>query len=139
VHSILDGSPSGVTLHVIDKLADRGPVWAQKEIPLLPSDTAFTIHQRLQAEIVALFRETWPKIVKGEIQPKPQDERKAVYHKKSEVDKFDRIDPAALTKTADLLNLLRARSFGNMGFAYFEVDGRRVYLNLRLSDSIHFD
>ncbi len=132
VHSIIDGTPTGVTIHAIDETADTGPVWAQREVPLTPLDTAHTIYHRLQDEIVELFRETWPRIAAGQIQPTPQDESKAVYHSIREVDALDRLDLDASMKVRDLLNLLRARSFGDLGFAYFEAGDERVYVNLRL-------
>ena len=64
VHSIIDGSELGVTLHRIDEGADTGPIWAQKKIELLPYDTAKTVYDRLQFEIVELFKKKWDKISK---------------------------------------------------------------------------
>ena len=58
VHSIINGTPTGVTLHAVDAQADTGPIWAQKEVPLTVYDTAYTIYKRLQREIVELFRQT---------------------------------------------------------------------------------
>jgi len=139
VHSILDGSPTGVTLHLIDKTADTGAIWAQKEVPLTPYDTAFEIYRRLQREIVKLFVDSWPKIVSGELTPIPQEESKAVYHKKSEVDDLDRLDLEPYMKVEKLVDILRARSFGNKGFAYFDKDGQRVFVNIRLSHTTSFE
>jgi methionyl-tRNA formyltransferase len=138
VHSILDGTPTGVTLHAIDANADTGPIWAQRAVPLQPLDTAFTIYNRLQNEIVALFRETWPKIKAGGIVPTPQDESRAVYHKKSEIGKLDELNLNAVMRVGDVINLLRARSFGDRGFAFYEQNGQRVYLKLCLGATNHF-
>lgn len=138
VHSIIDDTPTGVTLHVIEKTADTGPIWAQKEVPIEPLDTSDTIYYRLQEEIVKLFRETWPDIKSGKIKAIPQDEAKAIYHKKAEVDALDFLDLNAEIRVRDVINILRARSFGNRGFAYYENDGQRVYVNIRLSKSSHF-
>ena len=138
VHSILDGSPTGVTLHALEEQADAGPIWAQREVPLGPTDTAHTIYVRLQREIVNLFKETWPQIAAGKVRPVPQDESRAVYHKINEVDAFDALDLDATMKARDVLNLLRARSFGDRGFAYFEEAGQRVYINLRLGSTSSF-
>ena len=139
VHSILDGTPTGVTLHAIDATVDTGPIWAQKPVPLTPYDTAFTIFNRLQDEIVKLFIETWPKIASGEIKPQPQKAAGAVYHKKSEIEQLDKINLDAVMKVSDVINLLRARSFGERGFAYYEKDGKKVYVNLRLSETGNFE
>ncbi|HEX6987732.1 MAG TPA: formyltransferase family protein [Planctomycetaceae bacterium] len=138
VHSILDGSPTGVTLHAIDDDADTGPIWAQRPVAMTAYDTAFTIYQRLQTEIVHLFRETWPEIVAGRIAPRPQSKEGGCYHKKSEIGRLDEIDPNATMKVSDLLKILKARSFGDLGFAYVEENGERVYLNLRVGRSTNF-
>ena len=138
VHSIINGTPTGVTLHAMIDRPDAGPIWAQKEVPLSPYDTAYTIYMRLQREIVELFRETWPKIAAGEATPVPQDEDKAVYYPKKLVDSLDPLDPNGKMTVRDLINRLRARSFGDLGFAFTEEGGQRVYLNLRLSRDIHF-
>ena len=138
VHSILDGSPIGVTIHQIDEGTDTGPIWALKQIPLLDTDTAFDIYHRLQDEIVRLFEEKWPLIKTGKIQPVPQDGAKAIYHKKEEVESLDAIDLSFTYTGEQIINLLRARSFGNRGFAFFEKNGKKIYLNLRLSHSSDF-
>lgn len=132
VHSILDGSPCGVTLHAMDGGADTGPIWAQEAVPVEPTDTALEVHARCAARIVDLFRRTWPRIAAGEVAPTPQDEAGAVYHTRREVDALDRIDPDAPTTARALVDLLRARSFGERGFAYLDGD-EPVYLHLRLS------
>lgn len=45
---------------------------------------------------------------------------------------------STITKCAkELLTILRARSFGELGFAYYESVGKKIYLNLRLSDTIY--
>lgn len=139
VHSLIDGSPTGVTLHAIDKHADTGPIWAQREVPIEPTDTAYEIYHRQQGAIVELFQATWPDISTGQLTAKAQDESLAVYHRKSELDAFDALDPDAMMRVGDLLNLLRARSFGDLGFAHYTDQGRQVHVNLRLSYSHRFD
>ena len=139
VHSLIDGSPTGVTIHSIDASADTGPVWAQKKVEVSPYDTAYTIYNRLQDEIVELFRQYWPSIASGELRPTPQDESLAVYHGKKEIESLDAMDPDATMRVRDVINLLRARTFGDRGFAYYDESGRRVYVNVRLSDSPVFE
>ncbi|MHB8470998.1 MAG: formyltransferase family protein [Gaiellaceae bacterium] len=139
VHSILDGTPTGVTLHAVDPSADTGPVWAQRPVPLSPYDTAFTIYNRLQDEIVDLFREAWPKIVAGELVPTAQDESEAVYHRKSEIVELDELDLDAVMPVRDVINRLRARSFGSRGFAWYKENGERVYVNVRLGKNPAMD
>lgn len=138
VHSLIDGSRAGVTIHKIEDGADTGAVWAQKEVRIEPTDTAKAIYDRLQSEIVALFIEKWPDIISGKITPFPQNEKDAVYHKKSEIAGLDFLDVNSTMKVGDVINRLRARTFGERGFAFIEVDGKPVYLNLRLSEKNNF-
>ncbi len=39
---------TGVTVHVVDAGMDTGPVVAQESVPVLPGDTAETLHARIQ-------------------------------------------------------------------------------------------
>lgn len=138
VHSLIDGTKTGVTLHKIEKGADTGDIWAQKEIPILITDTAKDIYDRLQSEIVILFMEKWEDIKLGNIKTKAQNHNDAIYHSKNEIEQLDKIDLEETYKAEDLLNKLRARTFGNSGFAYFEKDGEKIYLNLKLSKTNKF-
>lgn len=137
VHSILDGSPAGVTLHEIDDGADTGQIWAQKEVKIYAYETAYDVYIKLQQEIVSLFKANWPRIRDLSLQTIPQKSG-GNYHKKSEIEHIDEVDLNKTYTGAELINLLRARSFGKRGFAYFEQDGERVYLNLSLGTDSDF-
>jgi len=133
VYSLIDNSVSGVTLHAIDKNADTGPIWVQKEVSIIPTDTAKTIYLRLQKEIVTLFKENWNLIKNDIIKPVKQVEDNAVYHAKNEINGLDRINLSKVQTIRETINFLRARSFGDLGFSHYEDDGKEIYINLRLS------
>jgi len=138
VHSLIDGSKAGVTLHQIADGADTGSIWIQEEEKILPNDTAKSIYLRLQEKIVKLFIQNWDKIIDGEIQTTKQDESLAIYRPKKAIEKLDFIDINQEMKVKNLINLLRARSFGDLGFAYIEENNEKVFLNLRLSKESKF-
>ena len=138
VHSLIDGSKAGVTLHQIADGADTGSIWIQEEEKILPTDTAKSIYLRLQEKIVKLFIENWDKIISGQIQTTIQNENLAIYRPKKAIEKVDFIDVNQKMCVKDLINLLRARSFGDLGFAYIEEDNEKVFLNLRLSKEVKF-
>ena len=138
VHSIIDGSALGVTLHRIEIGADTGPIWAQKKLELGLYETSKEIYQRLKNEIFILFAANWGKIKSGEIQPVNQVGQ-GNYHKKNEIQDLDCISLEQTTTAKSLINKLRARSFGNKGFAYYVENGERVYLNLRMNNSTNFE
>jgi phosphoribosylglycinamide formyltransferase 1 len=41
---------AGVTVHLVDHGVDTGPIIAQRAVPVLPGDTAETLHARIQVE-----------------------------------------------------------------------------------------
>lgn len=132
VHSLIDGTPLGVTLHQIDAGADTGPIWAQREIFPDSAETAGAIYSRLQKEIVILFREIWPDIKSARITPYRQDESKAIYHKKKEIEALDYCNLAQMD-ALQLLRRLKARTFADKAFAYFiDASGEKVFMHLRL-------
>ena len=137
VHNILDDSDAGVTLHLIDENADTGPIFVQKKIEVKPDDTAFSLYEELQNEMIQLFKDSWLQIKNGEIRPKVQDETISTYNKKSDIN--DYIDLNKKYTGRELINILRARSFGNKGFAYFEVKDKKIFLNLRLNQDGNFN
>jgi len=138
VFNILEGTPAGVSLHALVSEADAGPIWAQREVSLKETDTAFSIYQRLQTEIVSLFHDTWPKIKSGDITPREQDHEQATYHQRKDASDWDLLDMASTVKVEDLIRQLKARSFGDKGFSYYEDNGRKIYVNLRLSETPDF-
>jgi methionyl-tRNA formyltransferase len=140
VHSIIDGTPCGVTLHAIDEGADTGPIWTQRPVPCSVLENAGTIHARLQEEMVRLFVDSWEGIKSGDITLSCQNDNKAIYRKKKDVDSLDRIDLDHQYTGRELLNLLRARTFGKRGFAYFEdPEYGKVYLHLQLNRDGRFE
>ena len=61
--SFLEDTPKGVTIHFMDEGIDTGDIIAQKEL-FFDCDhaTLATTYAQLQAEMISLFRETWPLI-----------------------------------------------------------------------------
>jgi methionyl-tRNA formyltransferase len=63
--SVLEGTPAGVTIHYIDPGVDTGDVIAQREVRFDDEDTLKTAYDRLQSELLDLFKQTWPAIAGG--------------------------------------------------------------------------
>jgi phosphoribosylglycinamide formyltransferase-1 len=54
--AIEDGATvAGCTVHYVDSGMDTGPIIAQSEVPVLPGDTAETLHARIQQAEHALY------------------------------------------------------------------------------------
>ena len=65
VWPIIEGTPAGVTIHYIDPGVDTGDIIAQRQIPVEPTDTGGSLHEKITRDQVELFKETWPLIREG--------------------------------------------------------------------------
>jgi phosphoribosylglycinamide formyltransferase 1 len=58
---------TGVTVHLVDDQYDHGPILAQAKVPVLPTDTAEALAQRVLAHEHRLYVETLQQISRGEV------------------------------------------------------------------------
>jgi len=133
VWSIIEGTPAGTTLHYIDPGVDTGNIIAQREVGVEPIDTGETLYRRLEHASLELFKETWPAVRAGNAPRAAQGCAAGTSHLSSEVERVDEIDLEASYKARDLINLMRARTFPPHRGAYFQSDGRRIYVSLQLA------
>ncbi len=115
---------TGVTLHYMDERADHGDIIAQRAVPIVVEDTAFTLSRKLTAAAGDLFHDTYPLILSRQAPRIPQDHAAAT--------RFGRRRPADglidwRASTWQIYNLVRAvtRPFPG-AFTYWE--GRRVFV-----------
>jgi methionyl-tRNA formyltransferase len=74
--SFLENTPKGVTIHYLEEGLDTGKIIAQKKIIFDgANETLATTYNKLDTEIIALFKEKWPAIMRGEIAGKDQQGR----------------------------------------------------------------
>lgn len=132
VWSLVEETPTGASLHVVDEGVDTGPVLARRRVEPSPTDTGATLHRRLEDACIRLFREAWPRFVRGELEPEPQSEEEGTTHVYGDVEAIDRIDLDRETTARELIDRLRARTFPPYRGCYFEHEGRRIYLRLGL-------
>jgi len=131
VYNILDNSQPGVTLHTVDEGIDTGSIWAQCTVEQYQNDTSDKLYYRLQNAIVKLFKEVWMDIVNEKIQPIPQDHSRGSYHSVHDIDKYDQIILDRSYTGKEIIDLLRARTFGDKGFSYF-IDGEGEKVSIRI-------
>ena len=80
VDALLCGdSLTGVTIILMDAGMDSGPILAHREVDISSEDTAGSLTSKLADVGAELLVETLPKWLKGELEPRPQDERQATY------------------------------------------------------------
>ena len=132
VWSIIEGTPSGSTMHYIDEGIDTGDIIAQREVQVEPVDTGETLYKKLEQTSLELFQETWPLLRSGKVPCTPQSGGAGTYHRTQDVGTVDKIDLDGTYLARDLINVLRARTFPPYTGAYFIADGKRVYMRLHL-------
>jgi len=58
---------AGCTVHFVDSGVDTGKIIAQAKVPILPGDTAETVHARIQIEEHRLYPEVIARIANGKL------------------------------------------------------------------------
>ena len=77
--SIVEGTPTGVTIHKINKGLDTGDILLQKRVPIQNSDTLETSYKKLHRVLQELFISHWDNIKNGTLIPRKQ-KGKGTYH-----------------------------------------------------------
>lgn len=121
--ALVEEAPFGVTLHFVDDGVDTGAIVAQRRIKYSWEDTGGTLYHRALSEMVALFLEVYPQLREGPVEARLQDQAGGSFHRASELDEASRIDLDRSYTARQLLNLLRARTFGGYPACWFESDG----------------
>lgn len=124
--TIVEDVPFGVTIHWVDRGVDTGDIAFQAIIEKTWEDTGETLYEKAQTEIVRLFIDNFPRIIRSDIPRIPQNANKGSYHKANELDIASRIDLDNSYLAKDLLNIIRARTFPPYPAAWFK-DGDQVY------------
>lgn len=133
--SILDGTPYGATLHFMNAKVDSGDIIHQKEMQILPSDTAHSLYQRVKRLELEVFKEAWPSLKRRSPRRSVQDENVATFHKRSDLFKpeVQALDVDATVTVRNLVDRLRALTTSRLEeSAHIEVEGVRYRLQLRL-------
>lgn len=70
VWPLVDGSPAGVSLHVMNEGSDTGPYLYRRRLAVDPGDTETTLRKRVEELAEASFTEAWPRV--HFLTPRPQ-------------------------------------------------------------------
>ena len=131
--SIINDDPVGVSVHLMAPEADMGQIIGRKEVPIYPDDDGRDVFHRLEYEQVELFKELWPSIRNGQIEPIEQDEDEGSINYSSDFKEITKLDLQEETTVDDLLDRLRALSFPPYKNAYFEQNGEKYYVELEIT------
>jgi len=70
---------TGVSIMLMDKGLDTGPILSRAQIPIFPQDTTGSLTDKLSLIAAQSLLEVLPRWVKGELTPQPQHETEATY------------------------------------------------------------
>jgi len=130
--SIVNRTPSGVTIHYMDRDFDTGPIIAQDLVPIEPIDTGKSLYHRLELACLNLFTKTWPQLRAGAA-PLPNDRDAGSSHRVRDLQAYVEIDMSRTYTARELIDILRAATFPPYPGAHFSENGKKVYMRLNLS------
>ena len=88
--SILEDTPKGVTIHIMDERIDAGDILCQEEIFFEGDDTFRTSYEKLERAIEKIFIGGWPRIKNDELRSIGQSGRGS-YHKSIDKEKYNHL------------------------------------------------
>ena len=130
--ALIDGTPSGVSIHYITSGIDDGAVICQKLIDTDITTTANILYENLLKEMVVLFKNNYDLIVSQSLICQEQDEDESTFHLAKEIEKHSEIDLNKNYKAIDLLNIMRARNFPNGPSSFFYLNDDKYYVNIQI-------
>ena len=93
--SHVDGTPKGVTIHLISAGLDKGDILFQKKLEFDPAKETFSsTYDKLMEEMISLFIENWDVIKAGIYERIPQTETGS-YHCTKDLEEVEKICPLA--------------------------------------------
>ncbi len=131
--ALVEQAPFGVTLHLADSGVDSGHIVAQESIAYDWCDTGETLYKKAQLAMLNLFRETYPSLRTGRFNLTPQDTLAGSFHRASELEFASEISLDKQYRARDLLNLLRARTFEGHPNCWFEEEGNRYEISVKIT------
>jgi len=132
--AIIDGTPAGATLHFMDEKIDHGDIVDQKRVPILPTDTAQDLYQRILVAEYDVFEQAWPSLIDRTYKRKPQNDSIATYHKKSDLQKIKNFLDADNIGFSTI-QVLRALTTNDIKEAcYYKIDGQKYAVQVNIKE-----
>lgn len=132
VFSILNKLPVGATIHEMDDKIDHGPIIAQEEVNILPTDDSSSLYNRvLQAEL-KLINENLKNVIYENYSVMEVPEGNINY--KKDYEKLCEIDLHEVGTFGEFIDRLRCLTHDDYKNAYFiDENGRKIFIQIRLT------
>lgn len=130
--AILDKTPYGATLHYMNENIDAGDIIHQKQLDVLPFDTADSLYQRVLKLEEEVFYEAFESL-KSLDPPRRKQTQKGTKYSKSDLNKVKEIDLDTEQYPSQLIDNLRALTTNNISeAAFFVKDGHKFGIQVKL-------
>lgn len=132
VFSIINGLPSGVTIHEIDNELDHGPIIVSKEYVIQPWDTSGSAYARIMSMEKELVLEYFS-IIRDNVYTAVPPQQEGNLNYKKDFDRLKHIDLEQQGTFREFIDRLRALTHDNFNNAYFiDGAGRKVFVKISL-------
>lgn len=79
IWSWIEGTPKGVSIHLIDRGIDTGPVYCQRLVQMTDAESLASSYDRLNNAMLDLFDDNWRLIRDRKIDPQPQTSKGTIH------------------------------------------------------------
>jgi methionyl-tRNA formyltransferase len=133
IFSMMNGLPTGATIHEVDEFIDNGDIIAQEEVQMYMYEDSKQLHERIMKVEMELFEKHFEEIIYGTYsKTKPHSEGNINY--KTDFNKLCEIQLGDVDTFEGHINKLRALTYGDYKNAYFyDEDGNKIYIKVELS------
>lgn len=132
--SLVENYPLGATIHFVDSGIDTGPILYQSKIETNMTDTGESLYKKCVENALKLFREKFPKIIRGEFKTQKQNNKKYSTRSSKEIEEITTINLNEKYKAIELINIIRARTFSEGKCSKFELDGKTYQMKLYIEE-----
>ncbi len=128
--------PAGVTLHLIDKGVDTGPIIHQSRVDVRPTDTAKDLHERLTEVACGMIRQHVPLWMQSP-DLYPLREQPWIWYparKKADLDQRLVLDARVVGSVRSVIDTLRSRTFPPHAGCPYLVNGKWYRVRIEITE-----
>ncbi|MEM5427381.1 formyltransferase family protein [Cupriavidus oxalaticus] len=132
--TIVEETPFGVSLHLVNEGVDQGDILFQSRIEKTWEDDGGSLYRAAKQAMVTLFESHYEDLVTGNYVARPQDLKCGSFHLARELDPASEIFLDRSYQGRELLNLLRARTFAGNPSCYFHEGGKKYEVRISIKE-----
>jgi methionyl-tRNA formyltransferase len=134
VWPIINDTPAGVSLHLVDCKIDSGAILSRKIVDVDVLDTGKTLHLKLLSALDSLFREIYPSLIMNEVSPVKNETSQSDLNYSQDFYNVKNLSEVLTNDQILLIKILRACTYDDYEPAYYYFEGRKIGLKLQVSE-----